>query len=99
MGLYPSHQRGDDQDHEQESEGAAREVAPLAAVGPRGEDADQKQDHENEKKKTDAHRGSSGMEPGVGSGAASGALDGGMVSGVADGGGELTSTWMSFVTR
>ena len=46
--LDPTHQRENDQDDEDKTKSTSRSVAPLTAVRPGGENADEKEDQDNE---------------------------------------------------
>src|SRR5215207_145864 len=52
-----AHQQEDDQDHDNEAKTAARGIAPVPAVAPRGERTDQDQDQDNQQNGAEAHDG------------------------------------------
>ena len=55
IGLHPTRQEADDEDHRQEAQDPARVITPLPAVGPGGEDGEHR--HEQEDKQEDDHAG------------------------------------------
>ena len=54
-GLDPSHQQQHQQDDNDQAETAAGSVAPLAAVAPRRQGADQQQDQDDQKDEGQGH--------------------------------------------